>query len=183
MRLVASRFAVVSAGLIVLLARPSGAQDPAAPAAPCLTTACGLVFDWGTGKTAGTYGQDQRYGSGDDFESGVRRAFLTHGITLRTTDDGPFTITIRPKVDSRAMCDRMAGTGTRFSCVVVSDVAVNFALADAAVKPPGALRLTNRCGGESARLSMGQFGQYVGDMIWWTIIPAEAKEKKPALRC
>ena len=165
----------------MLLATVAGAQEGVALVA-CATSACGLLVDWGPGKTAGTYGADRRYGSGDDFESGVRRGLSAHGITTQAATGAAFTITVRPKVNTRAMCDEMAGTGTNFGCAVVSDVAVNFTSADAALKAPGALRLTNRCGGEKS-LTMVQFGQYVGEMVWWSITPPEAKEKKPAMRC
>jgi hypothetical protein len=142
-----------------------------------------LVFDWGPGRTAGSFGNDRRYGSGEDFEVGVRRSLLAHGVQISAIESGSLTITLRPRVYPRAMCDAVAGTGTRFACPVVSDVAVSFTSADAALKPPGAQRLANRCGSERVFLTMGQFGQYVGEMIWFSISPSSARERRPALRC
>lgn len=178
---------VVMACLMVLGTGRAAAQDPAAvPAAvpvPCADAPCELIFDWGPGRTAGSFGNDRRYGSGEDFETGVRRSLLAHGVQISAVETGSLTITLRPRVYPRAMCDAVAGTGTRFSCPVVSDVAISFTSADAALKPPGAQRLTNRCGSERVFLTMGQFGQYVGEMIWFSISPASVKERRPALRC
>jgi len=175
---------IAGLALTACITLSAGAQEPAvASTVACVHSACALVVDWGTGKTAGTYGADRRYGSGDDFESGIRRALTAHGVSVQPVGGAAFTITIRPRVDSRAMCDRMAGTGTSYACAVVSDAAVAFATTDPAFKAPGGLRLSNRCGGEQAYLTMSQFGQYVGEMLWWTMVPAAAREKKPSLRC
>jgi hypothetical protein len=178
---------IPAVALVLVAGTGAHAQEPPVPPAPdggvCASVPCGLVFDWGPGKTAGTYGADRRYGSGDDFESGVRRGLTSHGLKVRSAEGAAFTITIRPRVDTRAMCDAMAGTGTNYGCAVVSDVAVAFAATEATVKAPGALRLNNRCGGERAYLSMSQFGAYVGEMVWWSMSPDGAKERRPALRC
>jgi hypothetical protein len=170
-------------GLVAALGGMASAQEAVSPPAACTGTSCALVFDWGPGKTAGTYGADQRYGSGDDFEAAVRHALSVRGVSVQGGTSASLTVTLRPKVDMRAMCDQMAGTGTRYSCAVVSDVAINFTSAEPSVKPPGAMRLDNRCGGERTYLTMSKFGQYVGDMVWWSMLPAGTKERRPAMRC
>ena len=162
--------------------RLATAQESPAATTHCVLSPCALIIDWGPGKTAGSYGADQRYGSGDDFEAGVQRGLTAHGVQVRMSGNQTFSITLRPKVNARAMCDEMSGTGTRYNCAVVSDVAVSYASTDATLKPPGALRLTNRCGGERA-LTMSQFGVYVGEMIWWGMTPPEARERRPTMRC
>jgi hypothetical protein len=159
------------------------AQDSSSAPAPCVQKPCVLVIDWGPGKTAGSYGADRRYGSGDDFEASIRRSLAARGIRVADALGAELTITLRPKVDTRAMCDELPGTGTSYACAAMSDVAITFASGDAATKAPSALRLSNRCGGDRAYMTMSRFGQYAGDMISWALNASKSKEKRPLLRC
>ena len=52
---------LVAAAAVALLAGVARAQD----AVPCKALACVLTLDWGGSKTAGDYGPDKRYGSGE----------------------------------------------------------------------------------------------------------------------
>ena len=159
------------------------AQDPAPPPF-CGEKPCALVLDWGPGKSAGDYSADVRYGSATDFEASARRAFAAHGARTQDKLDGAgLVITLRPQFNSRAMCEVMPGTNTNYGCTAMSDLAVSFAAPDPAVKGPSPIRLSNRCGGGGTYLTMPQFGQYVGDMLWWTIAGSQNKEKKPSLKC
>jgi hypothetical protein len=160
------------------------AQDTTSGPAPCHLRACGLVFDWGSGRTSASYPADRRYGSGDDFEAKMRSALADHGI--RTKDapaDGPLLITLRPTMRPKSMCDAMPGTSTDMSCTSMSDLAVTFASADQAVKAPNALRLSNRCGAGNTFMTMAQFGQYAADMLYYSLEGAQKKEARPVMRC
>ncbi|HLA91452.1 MAG TPA: hypothetical protein VJL28_13580 [Gemmatimonadaceae bacterium] len=157
--------------------------EPAAPA-PCHDRPCVLVFDWGPGKTSSNYGPDRRYGSGDDFEAKVRAALREHGI--RTTDapaGGALTLTLRMRMKEKAMCDQMPGTNTDFSCTAMQELAVTYTSGDPATKPPGAIRISNRCGSNDLFMTMQAFGQYCADMIWYSLEGEKAKARKPVARC
>jgi hypothetical protein len=165
---------------------PAGvaAQDPMAPPALCGVTPCALLFDWGPGKSSGDYGADLRYGSADDFEAAVRRVLLARGVRLAAgSSSSQLTLTLRPKLDTRAMCETMPGTNTSYRCTAMSEIAIVFASSDSLVKAPATSRWSNRCGGVGTYMTMPQFGQYIGEMIWWTMNGAALKEKRPALRC
>ena len=184
MRLVAVR--VAGAGLtlgLALLPTRLFAQAPA-PATFCSEKSCALVMDWGPGKSAGDYSADIRYGSASDFEVTARRAFTAHGARVQDKAEGAeLVITLRPQFNRRAMCEMLPGTNTNYGCTAMSDIAVSFAAPDPAVKSPSPIRLSNRCGGGGTYLTMAQFGQYVGDMLWWTLAGSPSKEKKPSLKC
>jgi hypothetical protein len=178
------------AGLIVSLGcalTPAiiAAQDaPAAPASICGAKPCVLLFDWGPGKSSADFGADRRYGSGDDFESTVRRVLASHGIRLQNSPDGTdLTMTVRPKVDTRAMCEIMPGTNTDYSCAAVSDLQVVFTANTQGLKVPAGARLSGRCAGVGEYMTMVKFGTYTADMIWWTLNGSQVKEKKPSARC
>jgi hypothetical protein len=177
---------VAGAGLALATALvPAGltAQNPAA-ATFCTEKACAFVIDWGPGKSAGDYAADIRYGSASDFEATARRVFANHGAHVQDKSDGAeLVITLRPQFNTRAMCEMLPGTNTSYGCTAMSDLAVSFASSDPAVKGPSPIRLANRCGGGGTYLTMVQFGQYVGDMLWWTIAGSQNKEKKPAVKC
>jgi hypothetical protein len=167
-----------------LLPELSVAQEAAPASVPCHDRACALVFDWGSGQTSVSYPPDRRYGSGDDFENRVRSALADHGFhTKDAPANGPLVITLRPTMRPRSMCDMMPGTGTDMSCTAMSDVTVTFASNDPAVKAPNALRVTNRCGSGNTFTAMSEFGQYSGDMVYYTLEGAQKKETRPALRC
>ncbi|HVT38039.1 MAG TPA: hypothetical protein VHE78_03275 [Gemmatimonadaceae bacterium] len=162
----------------------SGAQEVAAAPAPCHLQACGLAFDWGSGKTSANYPSDRRYGSGDDFEAKMRSALADHGV--RTKDapaDGPLLITLKPTMRPRSMCDAMAGTSTDMSCTSMSDLTVTFASSDPAVKAPNAMHFSNRCGARDTFMTMAQFGQYAADMLYYALEGAQKKEARPVMRC
>ena len=162
----------------------AAAQNPSDAAAPCHELLCALVFDWGSGKTSATYGADRKYGSGDDFEAKFRSALAGHGI--RTKDapaSGPLTITLRPTMRSKVMCDAMAGVSTDKSCTAMTDLAVNFTSSDPAAKAPGALRISNRCGSPDTFMKMSEFGQYAADMLYYSLEGETKKEQRPVSRC
>lgn len=180
---------IVSAVIVSALAfgpAVATAQDPPAviTAGPCRDRPCVLVFDWGAGKTSATYGPDRRYGSGDDFEAKVRSALAARGIRTREPPGaGALTLTVRPTVRTGAMCDQMPGTNTDYSCIAMQDVAVTFASGDPAVKPPGALRVSNRCGATDVYMTMDAFGQFSADLIWFSLEGEKAKQRRPIGRC
>lgn len=181
--------AISTAGAVLLLAasaRPVQAQasTPADAPAPCSTVQCAIVFDWGSGRTAGTYPTDKKYGSGDDFEAKLRSALASVGI--RTKDapaSGELTITVRPSMRPRTTCDAMTGSRPDLTCTAMSDLAVSFAATGGAGKAPPAQRIANRCGGGTNYMPMYQFAQYSAEMIYYTIVGAEKKEKKPIAVC
>jgi hypothetical protein len=162
--------------LTLTLALPGGPP-------PCTDRACAVTFDWGPGKTAGDYPTDMRYGPASDLESAVRRALTGHGFRL-SDHDVSLTIIIRPSLDRRAMCDETAGTGTAFNCLAISDVTVRFSGADSTVVAPPLFRIANRCaGGAKLYARTRQFGDFVGEMIWWSTTGKDNKEKRPPAPC
>jgi hypothetical protein len=175
------RNGLVSAA-VVLIPTIAASQNPGGGTIPCVMNSCQLVIDWGPGKNSGNYGADERYGSGDDFETALRHALTLHALRLHGME-ASFSITVRPQVDTRSLCDRLPGTGSRYTCVVASDVAVLFSSNDDSVKAPGDTRWFNRCGGDRSHATMTQFGAYVGEMVWYSLLGAKPKEKRPALRC
>ena len=164
---------------------PAHAQVAAdAPVAPCHATACALTFDWGSGRTAASFGPDRRYGSGDDFEARFRGAMGESG--LRTKDApayGPLAITVRPTMKAKAMCDQMPGTNTDLSCSAMSDLTVSFVSTDAAVKAPGSMRVSNRCGSGDTYMIMTVFAKYAVDMVYYTLEGQQKKEPRPRSQC
>ena len=169
---------IVATALVFTAPAATAAQD-AGPL--CLAKSCSLVLDWGPGKTSASYSTDLRYGAAEDFESAVRRALTSHAVRL--SDSAPaLVITLRTRIDSRALCDRMEGTSSRHSCVAMQDVAVAFASRDSAVKAPSGVRITNRCG-DNVYATMSQFGEYVGELVWMSLAGPNGKGKKPPLKC
>jgi len=65
----------------------------------------------------------------------------------------------------------------------MTDLAVTFAPSDAGTKGPPAQRIANRCGGGTNYMPMYQFAQYSAEMIYYSLIGAAKKEKKPVAVC
>ena len=152
-------------------------------AGPCTEKPCVLSFNWGPGRTAGDYATDLRYGPAADFEGAVRRALTGHGARF-SDNDGVLNIILRPTVNMRSMCDETPGTGTAYNCTAVADVTVRFTDAGAGATSPPVLRIVNRCGGSTnLYMRMRQFGEYAGEMIWWTLFGKDNKERKPSAPC
>ena len=171
---------------ISLAASPAlmAAQPAANAAGPCHASACQLVFDWGSGRTAASFGPDRKYGSADDFETALRAALAGRGLrTKESQGDGSFSITLRPTMRARSMCDAMPGTSTDFSCTAMSDLTVTFVSGDSAVKAPGAIRVGNRCGAANVFMTMADFAQYAAGMVWYTLEGAPNKQSRPSGHC
>ena len=160
---------------------PLRAQDNPVP---CKGARCTLVIDWGSGKTSANYPPDRRYGSGDDFESRFRGAMGMRGYVLRDTPfDGAITMTIRPTMKARVMCDAMAGLNPDKSCTAVTDLAVSFLSGDPKVKAPGAIRISNRCAAGDIYMLNKVFAQYSADMVWYQLEGQAAKADRPVSNC
>lgn len=151
---------------------------------PCKASACLFVLDWGSGRTSSSFPPDRRYGSGDDFESRFRSAMGSRGYRLTDKPmEGASTLTIRPTMKSRVMCDAMAGTNTDMSCTAVISLAVSFTSGDPSIKAPGAIRITNRCGAGDVYLLNKDFAQFSADMIWYQLEGQGAKADRPNGNC
>lgn len=176
---------VVSGAALVLTFSTAGAQAAAdAPPGPCHELSCGLNFDWGSGKTAASFGPDRRYGSGDDFESRFRGALGESGYRVKDPPaSGPLLISVRPIMRAKAMCDQMSGTNTDMSCTAMSDVTIAFQSTDPAAKAPGSVRVTNRCGANDTFMTMAVFAKYAADMVYWTLEGQAKKMQRPTGRC
>ena len=171
----------IAAFALAFGAVPTQAQESAVP---CKAAVCLFVLDWGSGRTSSSFPPDRRYGSGDDFETRFRTAMGSRGyrLTDRPTD-GAATLTIRPTMKSRVMCDAMAGTNTDMSCTAVTSLAVSFTSGDPKGKAPGAIRITNRCGAGDIYLLNKDFAQYSADMIWYQLEGQAAKADRPNGNC
>jgi hypothetical protein len=156
------------------------AQNASAAAAPCRDRPCALAFDWGPGKTAGSWAPDRKYGATDQFESKVRSGLAGRGFRIVDRADSTLVITLRPTMQARAMCDEMPGTNTDYSCTAMSDLAVNFASTLPSTKAPSALRLSSRCNMRESYLTLPIFAQYAAEMIAWAIEGQAKNEKRPS---
>ena len=162
----------------------TAAQSAVAAPGPCHASACQLSFDWGSGRTSASFGPDRKYGSADDFEVQLRAALAGRGIRTRDTPgDGGFSITLRPTMRPRSMCDVMPGTQTDYSCTAMSEVTVAFVSGDPAIKAPGAVRVANRCGGRDVFMTMADFAQYAAGMVWYSLEGAPNKQPRPTAHC
>ena len=142
-----------------------------------------MIFDWGSGRSAADYGPDRKYGSADDFENKVRSVLTEARLRLTTTAGaGAATVTLRPTMRPKSMCDAMAGTNTDFSCTAMSDLQVTFTSGDPASKAPAAIRVSNRCGGD-VYMTMSTFGQYAAEMVIFTLDGPQTKLKRPSAHC
>ena len=179
----------VSASLVALCSALApaalAAQGGAAPAAPamCRDAPCIVIFDWGSGRSAADYGPDRKYGSADEFENRVRSLLTSAGLRLATSaSPGAATISLRPTMRPKSMCDAMPGTNTDYSCTAMSDLQVFFTSGDPATKAPGAFRVSNRCGGD-VYMTMAAFGQYAAEMVIFTLEGARTKMNRPSAHC
>jgi hypothetical protein len=164
----------------VVCAPAAAAQDTTAV---CRSNACAVEFDWGSGQSAASVVADRRYGSGQDFETGFRARMGDKGFRISTDPAGAaLKVSLRIAMTS-AMCDITRGTNPDRRCRAMRDVAVTFTPIDTTVKRIGSQRITNRCGDRDQLMTMTQFGQYVADMIHYTIEGEKAKAQRPALNC
>lgn len=175
----------VIAGIALAASPALTAAQPAANApGPCHASACQLIFDYGSGRTSASFGPDRKYGSADEFEVALRAALAGRGIrTKESQGDGGFSITLRPTMRPRSMCDAMPGTSTDFSCTAMSDLTVAFVSGDSAIKAPGAIRVANRCGANNVFMTMADFAQYAAGMVWYTLKGAQNKQSRPTVHC
>ena len=172
---------LVAAIALAVSAIPAQAQESTVP---CKAAVCLFVLDWGSGRTSSSFPPDRRYGSGDDFETKFRSAMGSRGYRLTDKPtEGAMTLTIRPTMKSRVMCDAMAGTNTDMSCTAVTNLAVSFTSGDPKVKAPGGVRITNRCGAGDIYLLNKDFAQYSADMIWYQLEGQAAKADRPNGNC
>lgn len=177
-----NRIRLVMAGVLALCgATALRAQQTVTP---CKESACFIVVDWGSGKTSGSYPPDRRYGSGDDFDSKFRTVMGTRGFRLRDTPgDGVWTLTVRPTMRPKSMCDAMAGINTDMTCTAMTVVSMSFTSGDPAIKAPGTIRVNNRCGAGDTFVDHKIFAQYAADMIWYELEGKAAKAAKPIVHC
>jgi|GEM_PF-4031907 len=167
--------------LVATMAGPVAAQ--AAPIA-CKDVSCTLILDWGSGKTSASYPPDKKFGSGDDFEQRFKSAIAARGYRLYDTPmPGALVMTLRPTMRARVMCDAMAGLNNDMNCTAMTNLAVNFSSADAAMKAPGAIRISNRCASGDTFMTHRVFAQYSADMIWWQLEGQAAKAERPIVNC
>lgn len=167
--------------LAATMAGPVAAQ--AAPIA-CKDVSCTLILDWGSGKTSASYPPDKKFGSGDDFEQRFKSAIAARGYRLYDTPmPGALVMTLRPTMRARVMCDAMAGLNNDMNCTAMTNLAVNFSSADAAMKAPGAIRISNRCASGDTFMTHRVFAQYSADMIWWQLEGQAAKAERPIVNC
>jgi hypothetical protein len=167
--------------VLVLVAVRANAQD-AAPI-PCKQQTCGLRLDWGGNRSAADYPPDKRYGSGDDFEQRFKNALRERGLRFQDGAlEGAILLTARPTMQGKVMCDPMAGINPDKTCTAMIALAVTFT-APAGTKPPGAIRITNRCGAGDVYLSHKDFAQYSADYIWFQLEGQAAKAERPRSNC
>ena len=167
----------------VLSAKCLAAQNAVPPLVPCRDFGCKLIFDWGPGKTVASYPQDRRYGGGDDFEVKLRSTLAGQGYHLVTTaGEGEMTIVIRATV-GRAMCDQLSGTNTDYSCQTMREAMLGFSGGATGVPVPKGRSLRNSCGDATVQMTMGQFGQYMGEMIAFIIEKEKKGERRPSMKC
>ena len=165
----------------VVFTSAAAAQDT--PPLVCRAAACAVEFDWGSGQSAASVVADRRYGSGQDFETGFRARLTDKGFRVSTEPAGAgLKVSLRIAMTS-AMCDITRGTNPDRRCRTMRDVAVTFTPIDTTIKRFGSQRITNRCGDRDQLMTMTQFGQYVADMIYYTIEGEKAKAQRPALNC
>lgn len=172
--------ALVVAGLVF---GPRLRAQSATPAA-CRDVVCAIVLDWGPGKTSASYPPDRRHGSGDDFEQRFAAALRERGYRITADPSGAaLTLTVRPVMRSRVACDRVTGLNPDLTCTAMSDVALNFAAADAAMKAPAAIRVINRCGATDTYMTHRAFAEYAAATLWWELEGRAARADRPRAIC
>lgn len=174
---------VVAAIAACLSARAAQAQEAAPQAAgPCRDAPCRVTYDWGSGATAATYGSDRRYGAAVDLEQLFKEVLQGNGLRIVESGDGATLITVRIKM-ARAMCDQMAGTSTDRSCQTVDELMIQFSSPDPAVKPPGGMRVANRCGAGDTKMTVAQMARYAGDYVTYQLAVDKKAAKRAVARC
>lgn len=110
-----ARYVSVLIGVWWCALQPSPAESQAPPATvPCRAQACGLVVEWGRSGTPEWH--DPRYGSASEFPLRVHQTLERAGFMfIEKLADVKLTVILRPEV-TNAMCDVVAGTGSRESC-------------------------------------------------------------------
>jgi hypothetical protein len=162
------------------MAEAAGAQGGPGP---CREMACVLTLDWGSGKTSASYPPDKKFGSGDDFEQRFRGALAARNYRIVDPGMGTLVMTARPTMRARVMCDAMSGLNNDMTCTAMTNLAINFTSNDPAVKPPGAIRISNRCASGDTFMTHRVFAQYAADMIWWQLEGQAAKGERPIVNC
>jgi hypothetical protein len=178
-----ARAALAACSLIVFAATSAAPQDAAAPQSICRTGTCAIIFDWGNGATAVSFGTDRRYGAPADFEAGIRQLLTERGFRLSDRTEGAdLTISMRLSMMS-AICDFLPGTNTDRTCRTVRDAALTFTNADAKAKALGSQRLVNRCGSGDQVMTNAQFAKYAADVVQYAIEGEQAHMGRPSSRC
>lgn len=173
-----TRVSLLTATLV--FASTAAAQDTTTV---CRASACAIEFDWGGGKTAESIVHDRRYGSGTDFEAGVRSRLTEKGFRVQTDAGGAgLKIALRLSMTA-ALCEFTAGTNPDRRCRTMRDVNVTFTPIDTTMKRFGTQRITNRCGDPNQLMTMTQFGQHVADVVHYAIEGEAAKARKPVGKC
>ncbi|MBI3568218.1 MAG: hypothetical protein HY084_08480 [Gemmatimonadetes bacterium] len=162
---------------------PAVAAQAATDSLPCHRTTCGLVLDWGGGSTTSSLPFDRRYGNPNDFEEKVRTGLLAHGIRVAFTGTGDLKILLRPRMNTRSMCDAMPGVNTDMSCTSMSEVTAVFTPNEATTKLPSTQNFRNRCPDPKQAMTFAQFGSYVAESIWYALEGERAKQGRPSAHC
>jgi hypothetical protein len=175
--------ACAAAALSLASAAAQDATPPTTPATVCRVDACALVFDWGNGATAVSFGTDRRYGAPADFESGLRQHLMERGFKFsdRPTD-AKLVVNFRLRIMS-ARCDFLPGTNTDNSCKTVQDAAVNFTNSDPAAKQINSTRIQNRCGAGDQVMTNTQFAKFAADWIQWAMEGDQLHLSRPIGKC
>ncbi len=166
--------------ILAVSASIAGAQEAPATAAPCRTSACRIVFDWG-GESAASHGSDRRYGPAADVEILLPKLLSERGLRVITTGDAPILVTVRPKV-RRAMCDQMAGTDTDYSCKTIGEMQIQFASSDS-VRAPNSIRVTNRCGAGDTFMTVAEFARLTADLVTYQLAEEKTRGRRPGSKC
>jgi hypothetical protein len=158
------------------------AQDaPANPGGPCRDGSCKVIYDWGAGATAASYGSDRRYGAAADIEPLLKQYLGERGLRIVESGEA-MLLTVRISI-TNAMCDQMAGTSTDMSCRTINELIIQFSSNDAAVKAPGTMRVSNRCGAGDTKMTIAQMARYAADFVAYGVAQDKKGMKRAVARC